>query len=218
MITSHRRPAPSAPVKPAAAAAEVGVTAVVVAVAALAAVGAAIGLQTFGSSGDRGRVPAAVAHAHPSDIARALPTSFGALAVLRVEAIPGLTAKQLAGVTHFPSYVSPDKMQVQVSIQLANRLDRPTAYDPARFRLAVGRRPAVPPTSASIRAGTLQPHAAIEGIVIFVVPRAARPTRLWLEFRERAGARPVRADLGEVRLGRRSAVKQSDHALHHGVP
>ena len=204
--------------KPAAAAAEVGVTAAIVAVAALAAVGGAIGLHTFGSSGDHARVPAAAAHAHRSDFARTLPTSFGALAVLRVEAIPGLTAKQLAGVTHFPSYVGPDKMQVQVSVQLANRLDRPTAYDPARFRLAAGRRRAVPPTSASIRAGTLQPHAAIEGIVIFVVPRVARPTRLWLEFRERTGATPVRADLGEVRLGRGPAAKQSYHALHHGVP
>lgn len=193
----------------------------VAAVASLALAGGGLAVVTL-----RG-APAAAKHDHrtrgnaaprPSrkdDIGRSIPTSFGVIAVESVQKLRGLTAKQLSGVTHFPSYVSPQRMQVQVFVELTNMRPNPVRYSPRQFRLRVGSGRPVPITAASIPGGTLQPSASIDGLLNFVAPRVTRSgPRVWLEFRDPGKTRPVRFDLGPARTrGQIGANAPHDHHL-----
>jgi hypothetical protein len=140
-------------------------------------------------------------------------TSFGVLAVDSVQLLKGLTAKDLAGMTHgIQSLVQSDHIQVQVSLELSNVLAGAVSYAPEQFRVRIGRaRPAYAPGFGSVRAGRLQPHAGLNATLGFVLPRPERKdARLWLEFVDR-GARPIRIDLGTVG----AAAGKSVPPVHH---
>jgi hypothetical protein len=155
------------------------------------------------------------AHSHAADHHATAPTfgapvrtSFGVLAVDSVERLKGLTAKDLAGMTHgIQSLVQADHIQVQVSLELSNVLESAVSYAPEQFRVRIERaRPAYAPGFGSIRAGTLQPHAGLNATLGFVLPRPERKNaRLWLEFADH-GARPIRIDLGTVGAAAGKAV------------
>lgn len=141
----------------------------------------------------------------PRTAGEGIPTSFGAVAVEYAVRLGGLTSKDLAGMTHgIRNYVPPESSQVQVAVTLANQLPDTLDYTPSQFRLIAGsddppgpdrRRQA--PTGASFRPGTLQPDAAIEGTLSFVVPN--KRAHLWVEFRDPARKKPILVDLGPTK-------------------
>jgi hypothetical protein len=134
----------------------------------------------------------------PFGVSQDIPTSFGALAVDNVEKVNGLTAKDLAGVTHgISNYVPPNKTQVQASVTLTNLLGTPIDYAPTQFRLLVGKdKKPVGEVRASFRPGTLQPDASMSGQLKFVAPRNG--SKLWIEFTDPRRAEPVLIDLGKT--------------------
>jgi hypothetical protein len=196
-----------------------GVYALVGSVGLLTLVGAVVALATL-SGGGVGR------HAHPAatdtalttarsnDIGHSIPTSYGVVAVESVKKLTGLTAKQLGGVTHYPSYFGPHLMQVQVFVELSNLEQHPVRYSPRQFRLIVGSGRPLPLSGTTLPGGTLQPSASIDGQVTFIAPRRARGRpQLWLEFRDPGAKDPVRIDLGSARTRGRipPAVQRHEH-------
>jgi len=126
-------------------------------------------------------------------------TSFGAVAVEAVQKHHGLSAKDLSGMTHgIKNYVGPDKVQVQAFATMTNLTGKPVHYDPRWFSLAVGRKDAKSqgPFGSSVKAGTLQPNAAIDLRLTFIVPRKGQ--QLWVHFRDPARDKPFSIDLGRV--------------------
>jgi hypothetical protein len=126
-------------------------------------------------------------------------TSFGAVAVEAVQKRHGLSAKDLSGMTHgIKNYVGPDQVQVQAFATMTNLTGRPVRYDPRWFSLAVGRKDAKAqsPSGASVKAGTLQPNAAIDLRLTFIVPRKGQ--HLWVRFRDPARSTPFSIDLGRI--------------------
>jgi hypothetical protein len=149
------------------------------------------------------------AAAHRHGAAGFVRSSFGSLRVSDVRTLPGLTSKSLGGVTHFPSYVPPTSMQVQVSVVLTNTLARPVEYTPEQFRLWAGPRRSARAAGASTPATTLQPRASLEVRLDFVAPRGG--PRLWLEFSDPAQTRATLIDLGRAR---ERTVKKVDAHVH----
>ena len=172
-------------------------------VLALAVGGGLLGVRLLQTGGAK-HAPAA--SAGPSGLGVPAATSFGFLEVESVAQIRGLTPKALAGMTHgIQSLVKADRMQVQLVLALRNAHGRTIAYDPADFRLRLGRGGSKGKTYASVttsvRAGQLAPRSAMETTVGFVIPRFnPKGTRLSLEFREPARP-PLALDLGPVRPG-----------------
>lgn len=146
--------------------------------------------------------------AHQHGAAGAVRASFGSLTVADLRTLPGLTSKALAGVTHFPSYVPPTAMRVQVAVVLRNTLDRPVRYAPEQFRVHAGRTPATRPGGGSTPATALEPRASLEVRLEFVVPRGG--SRLRLEFRDPGRLRPIVIDLGRTK--ERAVKKVEAHA------
>lgn len=197
-----------------------GAYALVGSIGLLTLVGALVALGTL-----RGGTPAAHQHTHTApvrtdDVGRSVPTSFGAVSVESVKKVTGMTRKQLGGMTHFPSYVAPNQMQVQVALELTNLKDHTIDYSPRQFRLVVGSSRPIPLARATFPDGTLQPSASIDGQLSFVAPRQNRGKQhLWLEFRD-AGNVLVRADLGLARTkGKIPAYTERLHGhLNHQHP
>jgi hypothetical protein len=174
--------------------------ALVLSVVALAAGGVviAVGALQQGAS-----APATPAPKGPFGVSQDIPTSFGAIAIDNVEKLNGMKAKDLTGMTHFPSYVKPNQVQVQASVSITNLLPRTVDYSPTQFRLLVGeKRKPVDEVRASFRPGTLQPDASVSGQLKFVAPRNG--SKLWLEFADPARRAPIVIDLG--RTGRTPAT------------
>jgi hypothetical protein len=172
----------------------------VTAVLALALAGAVISAGVF-ARGVPEETPAPTTGG-PFAVGDTARTGFGVLAVESVDRLKGLTAKQLAGMNHgISGYVPPDKVQVQVSVTMRNLLTRTSRWSPTQFRLvtastagaAIGAkgRGAV---SSTARPGVMQPDAALDARLAFVVPRNGKG--LYLQFRERAGSEPIVFDLG----------------------
>ena len=135
----------------------------------------------------------------PFGVSQDIPTSFGAVAIDNVEKVNGLTAKDLAGMTHgISNYVPPNKVQVQAAVTLTNLLGTKTVdYSPTQFRLLVGKkRKPVDDVRASFRPGTLQPNASISGQVKFIAPRTG--SQLWIEFTDPKRAEPMLINLGKT--------------------
>ena len=139
----------------------------------------------------------------PQTAGQGIPTSFGAVAVEYAVRLAGLTSKDLAGMTHgVQDYVPPESSQIQVAVTLANQLARTHDYSPSHFRLIAGTSD-VPgpsakrmvPTGSTFKPGTLQPDAAIEGSLSFVVPN--KRAHLWVEFHDPERAEPLLVDLGK---------------------
>lgn len=184
-------------------------------IAGLALVGGVLARDVL-TAARTGHAHATHEHAHAAAaVGEPVQTSFGVLAVDSVELLKGLTAKDLAGMTHgIQSLVQSDHIQVQVSVELNNVLAGAVPYAPEQFRVRVGHaRPAYAPGFGSVRAGTLQPHAGLNATLGFVLPRPERKdARLWLEFADR-GARPLRIDLGTVGAAAGKAVPPAHY--HH---
>jgi hypothetical protein len=162
--------------------------------AALAIVGAfLVAPLVLGADGAHPTMPSDPARGRTDELNAVVSTTFGTVAVAYVEKIPGLTAKDLAGMTHgIADLVPAGQEMVQVSATISNRSDVPIAYSPERFsvRLEDGRRVA-PSTTASVP-GVLQPDASIDLRIDFVVPGDGR--HVWLRFAD--GARTREIDLG----------------------
>jgi hypothetical protein len=192
-----------------------GLAGVVVAVRTLAGGGDRT-LAAFGSQATR--PVAGISPQLARLVGREYRTSFGVVAVTDVEAINGLTAKELAGVTHgIQNLVQSGEGQIQVSFELSNTQHYPIPYDAARqFRLRLGDRgKVIHPSAATIRSGQLQPGAAIDATLAFVVPKAAKS--LVLQFRDLGRGSPVSIKLGPVSaFGRISGSSKygSGHAHH----
>jgi hypothetical protein len=177
-------------------------------------VGAFVALGTL-----RGGAAATQSHQHVAaprndDIGRSRSTSFGAVSVESVKKVKGLTQKAIAGMTHFPSYVPPDKMQVQVVFELTNTKSTTVDYSPRQFRLRLGSGAPISLTRATFADGTLQPSASIDGQLSFIAPRRSRGTEhLWLEFKDPQRTAPIRMDLGLARTsGKVPTPTQQYHA------
>ena len=131
-------------------------------------------------------------------VGQSVPTSFGVVAVQSADKIGGLTAKDLAGVTHgIQNLIRPDQVQVQVVMELTNLRNHPVAYSPDQFRL-VSNRGSTPLSvfATSLQPNALQPEASLDGTLTFVAPRNG--AKLILEFRDQGRARPIRIDLGRI--------------------
>lgn len=130
-------------------------------------------------------------------IASDVRTSFGSVVVGTAQSLPGLTRKSLAGANHgIGGYVPPDKVQVQVTVELTNRLRNPIPYSPSQFSLIAGTAKPIAVTGSSIKPATLLPDAAVEATLIFVAPR--RGQKLKLAFQDRGRSTPFLIDLGRV--------------------
>jgi hypothetical protein len=100
-------------------------------------------------------------------------------------------------VTHgIQNLVPPNKVQVQAFATMTNLTGELVEYSPAQFSLLVGTTKAkpLPLTSASIKPGVLQPNAAIDMRLSFVVPRKGQ--KLWVRFKDPARDKPYLIDLG----------------------
>jgi len=191
-----------------------GVVGVTVAVKTLSTSGEATVSQQIGSANQTGGGGASVISKQLVKVVGiSHPTSFGVVAVTNVEAISGVSARAVSGVTHgVQSLVRQGKMQVEVSVELSNMLNRVVAYSPAQFRLHVGRRVLVPHSSTAYP-GVLQPGAAINATLSFIGKAAPRQT-LVLVLRDRAS--PVRITLGPVRaFGTVTTKTDPNYHVHH---
>jgi hypothetical protein len=207
-MPTHERPASSL----ALAAGLGGFIAVVAAVAVIGAVLAA-GLLT---------TPAGGHAAHGSQrfaVLDEIPTSFGYVAVEHAETLKGLTAKQLGGAIHgIGTFVGRDRALVKASVTLRNGPVGPLDYSPAQFRIAAtaksGKVTRYPLSHASVRAGVLQPDAAVDLSLGFIVPRDG--SKLALEFADRGRPQPIVIDL-DSGSGRATAAEKRAAAAGHGA-
>jgi hypothetical protein len=155
-----------------------------------------------------GDSPASVLHSHAEasttggaqsgyGIASDVQTSFGSVVVGTAQSLPGLTRRSLAGANHgIGGYVPPDKVQVQVTVEITNRLRTPIPYSPSQFTLISGTSQPISVTGSSIKPATLLPDAAVEATLIFVAPRKGQ--KLQLAFQDRGRATPFLINLGRV--------------------
>ena len=141
-------------------------------------------------------------------IASDVRTSFGSVVVGTARTLPGVGRKALAGMSHgIAGYVGPDQAQVQVTVEITNRLRVPVAYSPDQFTLKSGAS-LLPVTAASIKPATLLPDAAVEATLIYVVPRKGQ--KLQLAFQDKGRTAPFLIDLGRVD----TAPKGTDDHTH----
>jgi hypothetical protein len=164
-------------------------------VAALAAAGGLLAAQLFVQGATGGHHAGALASTLV--VGQDFPTSFGTGRVAHVEKIAGLTAKELAGVTHgIQNLVPPDKVQVEASVMLTNRLDQPVAYSLVeQFRLVTdsgGQTEHLP--GLTPQPSRLPPHASITANVRFMAPRDGG--NLWLAFSDPGRSEPILVALG----------------------
>jgi hypothetical protein len=186
----------------------------VAAVAAAAIVGVvlAVSLITGPAAGHATTAPADGRFAVAEDI----PTSFGFVAVEHAETVKGLTSKDLAGAVHgIGDFVGAERAMVKASVTLRNGPVRPLEYSPRQFTLVAtgkdGKARRYPVANASVRDGILQPDAAVDASLGFVIPRTG--ARLTLEFADPAREQPIVIDL-KARVGKASAADKN--AAQHG--
>jgi Domain of unknown function (DUF4352) len=143
----------------------------------------------------------------------AVPTSFGAVAVQHSQRAPGVTRKAVASAAHgVPDFIGPHKARVQATVTLTNLGDGTTDYSPKQFSLLVGEKKTVRLHSSTLRPGELQPDAAIDGKLAFVVPRDGKRLRLRFDDPRRG---PMLIDLG--RTGTYKGPAPGDHGHRKGA-
>ena len=185
-------------------------------VVATAVLGAVLAANVFagGATHAGATAPAATG---PFRVAQDVPTSFGFVAVEHAEQMKGLTARQLGGAVHgIGNFVARDQVLVQASVTLTNTRLEPLDYKPSQFRLVARRDGEVtrhPLSHATVRAGTLQPDAAVDARLSFVAPRNG--SELAIEFTDPGRATPVVIELGR-RTGRASAADRRAVQGHGG--
>jgi hypothetical protein len=150
-------------------------------------------------------------------VAQDIATSFGWIAVEHAETVKGLTSKDLAGAVHgIGSFVGAERALVKAAVTLRNGPGRPLPYSLTQFTLVAtgkdGERRRYPVANASVRDGVLQPDAAVDASLGFVVPRDG--ATLALEFADPGRERPFVIDL-KAGAGRVSAAdKRADQHGH----
>lgn len=130
-------------------------------------------------------------------IASDIRTSFGSVVVGSAQSMKGLTAKDLAGATHgIAGYVSPTEVQVQVTVEMTNRLRTPIDYSPAQFTLVPEKGDPIEVRAASVKPSKLYPDAAVDATLVFVAPRNGK--KLKLAFQDAGRAKPFFVDLSFI--------------------
>jgi hypothetical protein len=200
------------PIRPAAAA----LGALLVIVTAGALTGALMAARLVGAAP---QAPAITVQAGPFEVGHDVPTSFGFVAVEHAEALKGLTARQLAGAVHgIGTFVGRDKALVQASVTITNTTGETLRYDPEQFRLVARRKGAAARTygasHANIRPGVLQPDAAIDAQLSYVVARDG--SRMSLNFDDPGRDAPVVIDLRRG-SGTATAVEKRELRSGHGA-
>jgi hypothetical protein len=128
-----------------------------------------------------------------------VPTSFGAMSVQHAERVDGLTARDLAGMTHGVNGLVREKlMRLQASVTVTNLLDRPLRYTPQSFTLRTSKDGApLKLTAASVKPGILEPDASIDLRIDYTAPKRAK--RFWIDFADPGRAKPQTVTLGTVK-------------------
>ena len=179
----------------------------------LAVIGAYLAVKTLSGGGGHAHV-ASTPPTGPGGgygIGSDVRTSFGSVVAGTAQSLPGVTRKALAGANHgIGGYVPPDKVQVQVTVEITNRLTTPIPYSPSQFTLIAGNGKPIKVTGSSIKPATLLPDAAVEATLIFVAPRKGQ--KLHLAFQDRGRATPFLIDLGRVDT---SPSRESDAHTPH---
>lgn len=176
----------------------------------LAVVGAVLAARMAVGTPDR-LPPSRVGIPAPGD---EVGTSFGTVAVQRVDRLTGQAARHPAGAAHgthgIHGVIDRDEALVEVAVALTNLRGRPLPYSPDLFQLRAGRDGnAAPPTSSTTQPGRLEPGTGIELLLTFVTSH--EPARLWLEFRDPGRARPILVDLGRVGPRPPATSKEDGH-------
>ena len=184
-----------------------------VACAAVVGVVLAVSLLTGSAAGH-----ATHAATGPFGVAEDVTTSFGYVAVEHAETVKGLTAKKLAGAVHgIGSYVPPEKALVTASVTLRNGTQGPTDYQLSQFTLRAttkdGAIKRYRVSHATVADGTLQPDAALDARVAFVVPREA--ATLAIEFDDPAAKAPIVIELDNKTHKLSAAAKRAAQAQAH---
>jgi len=141
-------------------------------------------------------IRASIQHGRVFAVGQPIATNFGSLTVAHVIKLDGLTAQDLAGVTHgIQNLVLANRAQIQVSLQLVNRSGNAVTYAPEQFQLFIaGEELGVGPASGTLQRVQLPAHATLNAELDFVTPRTNRP--LWVEYRAVGSALPVRINIG----------------------
>jgi hypothetical protein len=176
--------------------------ALVVGVTWCALIGATLGISILRD----GRPTAALAH-HSSgnsysiyELNWQVPTAFGSLTVSDARITQGALAEiSLQAYSEDQPPVPPDKLQISLSLNMANNQPEAVASPPLdAFRLVSTYGSEADRVSGlSSLPGTLQPNASSTGTLVFAAPQDG--SVLWLEYRERPDDRPVRIALGWAR-------------------
>jgi hypothetical protein len=168
-------------------------------VISLAAVGAYLAAGVVAPNDGQTTAPVPVQPDNGFAVGDSVYTSFGAVAVEAVEKNKGLKPKDLSGVTHgIQGLVPPNKVQVQAFATMTNLNAGLVQYSPAQFSLLLGSKDAkpLPLSHASVKPGTLQPNAAIDMRLSFIVP--GKGQKMWVRFKDPARKKPYLIDLGRV--------------------
>ena len=145
-------------------------------------------------------------------IASDVRTSFGSMVVGSAQALTGLTSKDLAGATHgIAGYVAPDQVQVQVTVEMTNRLRVPIKYSPSQFTLVPATGAPIEVRAASIKPSKLYPDAAVDATLVFVAPRDGQ--KLSLAFQDYERPTPFIVDLSHI-----DTAPKKGAADEHGHP
>jgi len=153
----------------------------------------------------------------PFAVAQDIETSFGWVAVEHAETVKGLTAKQLGGAVHgIGDFVGAERALVKASVTLRNGPERVLPYSLSQFTLvATGRRGKgrrYPVSTATVRDGLLQPDAAVDAGLGFVIPRNG--ATLALEFTDPGAKQAIVVDLDSA-VGRATAAdKRAAQHVH----
>ena len=154
-----------------------------------------------------------------SAVAEDIPTRFGFVAVEHAETVKGLTSKDLAGAVHgIGDFVGAERAMVKASVTLRNGPVRPLDYSPRQFTLVAtgkdGKARRYPVSNASVRDGILQPDAAVDASLGFVIPRTG--ARLSLEFADPRARRGSSRSSSTSRPGSARPPPPTSAAAQHG--
>ena len=135
---------------------------------AVAVAGAALALAAFTAGAED--------HDHAASVGEPIATSFGSVTVEHVTTLGGLTSQELGGVTHgISNLVLAGDVQVEVSVVVANRGDKPVSVVPDQFSLTVaGSATPVAMSGATIKPLRLRPGGTVEATLTFVVPQSGQ--------------------------------------------
>lgn len=143
----------------------------------VAAAGGALAVRGITSDGSVSvpvseRTAASAAHSGPHGVGDDVLTSFGAVSVDVTKKLPGLSSQAVSGVTHYPSYIPPDKMLVQITVTVTNLTPAIMPLESGKlFKLVSGDgKDLTATTSTFLKSMKLQPSASVEGIMGFVIP------------------------------------------------